>query len=145
MFSSQSNFENALRMNINLDKDELFSFCELGPRKGEISFSSAEFFKTVGDVVLWRKGYPAYHLACVADDAEQRITHVVRGLDLFDATKIHTVLNSRLGFKKPLYYHHRLICDENGKRLAKRHDSKSINKYRQEGLKVSDVRALLGF
>ena len=145
MFSSQSKFENALRMHIKSDKNGLFSFRELGPRKGEISFSSEEFFKTVGDVVLWRKGYPAYHLACVVDDAEQKITHIVRGLDLFEATKIHTVLNSRLGFKKPLYYHHKLICDENGRRLAKRHDAKSIYKYRQEGLKASDVRALIGF
>ena len=145
MFSSHSKFENALRMYINSGENKSFSFCELGPRKGKISFSSEEFSKTVGDVVLWRKGYPAYHLACVADDSEQKITHVVRGLDLFEATKIHTVLNSLLGFKKPLYYHHRLICDQNGARLAKRHDSKSIYKYRQEGLKVSDVRALLGF
>ena len=145
MFSSQSKFENALRMHIKLDKNGLFSFRELGPRKGEISFSSEEFFKTVGDVVLWRKGYPAYHLACVVDDAEQKITHIVRGLDLFEATKIHTVLNSRLGFKKPLYYHHKLICDKNGRRLAKRDDAKSIYRYRQEGLKASDVRALIGF
>ena len=144
IFSPQTKFENALRMHIKLDKNEWLSFCELGPKKGEISFSSEEFSKTAGDVVLWRKGYPAYHLACVVDDSEQKITHVVRGLDLFEATKIHTVLNSRLGFKKPFYYHHKLICDENGRRLAKRNDSKSIYKYRQDGLKASDVRALLG-
>ena len=144
MFSSKVNFDKALRMNIDSSKDESFCFSELGSRKGNISFSSEEFSKTVGDVVLWRGGYPAYHLACVVDDSAQKITHVVRGLDLFDATKIHTVLNSYLGFKKPLYHHHRLICDENGKRLAKRHDSKSIQKYRKEGLKASEVRTLLG-
>ena len=110
-------------------------FCELGPRKGEILFSSEEFSKTVGDVVLWRR------ISCISlgvryDDSEQKITHVVRGLDLFDATKIHTVLNSYLGFQKPFYYHHKLICDEHGRRLAKRHDSKSICKYRQEGLRL---------
>lgn len=139
------NFENVLRMNINVDEDKLFSFNEVGQKKGEISFTSQEFFKTVGDVVLWRKGYPAYHLACVVDDAEQKITHVIRGLDLFNATKIHTVLNACFGFNKPLYYHHQLICDESGKRLAKRDDSKSIQKYRQEGFTAGDVRAILGF
>ena len=144
MLSSKVNFDKALRMNIVSSKDKFFCFSELGSRKGNISFSSEEFSKTVGDVVLWRGGYPAYHLACVVDDSAQKITHVVRGLDLFDATKIHTVLNSYLGFKKPLYHHHRLICDENGKRLAKRHDSKSIQKYRKEGLKASEVRTLLG-
>ena len=144
MFSSKVNFDKALRMNIDSSKDKSFCFSELGSRKGNISFTAEEFSKTVGDVVLWRRGYPAYHLACVVDDSAQKITHVVRGLDLFDATKIHTVLNSYLGFKIPLYHHHRLICDENGKRLAKRHDSKSIQKYRKEGLKASEVRTLLG-
>ena len=37
------------------------------------------------------------------------------------------------------------ICDENGKRLAKRDDSKSIQKYRLEGFKPSEVRAMIGF
>ena len=124
------NFENVLRMHNSFNEDKSFSFCELGPRKGKITFSSEEFSKRVGDVVLWRRGYPAYHLACVIDDSEQKITHVVRGLDLFDATKIHTVLNSLLGLKRPFYYHHKLICDDNGKRLAKRADSKSIQNYK---------------
>ena len=132
-------------MDNSLREDKSYSFCELGPRKGKISFSSEEFSKRVGDVVLWRGDYPAYHLACVIDDSEQKITHVVRGLDLFDATKIHTVLNSRLGLKRPFYFHHKLICDENGKRLAKRDDSKSLQKYRQEGFKASEIKEILGF
>ena len=139
------NFSNVLRMDNSLRKNKSYSFCELGPKKGKISFSSEEFSKRVGDVVLWRRDYPAYHLACVIDDSEQKITHVVRGLDLFDATKIHTVLNSRLGLKKPFYFHHKLICDENGKRLAKRDDSKSLQKYRQEGFKASEIKEILGF
>ena len=139
------NFSNVLRMDNSLRKNKSYSFCELGPRKGKISFSLEEFSKRVGDVVLWRRGYPAYHLACVIDDSEQKITHVVRGLDLFDATKIHTVLNSLLGLKRPFYYHHKLICDDNGDRLAKRADSKSIQNYKQQGFKASDIRAMLGF
>ena len=139
------NFSNVLRMDNSLRKNKSYSFCELGPKKGKISFSSDEFSKRVGDIVLWRRGYPAYHLACVIDDSEQKITHVVRGLDLFDSTKIHTVLNSRLGLKRPFYFHHKLICDENGKRLAKRDDSKSLQKYRQEGFKASEIKEILGF
>ena len=72
-------------------------------------------------------------------------TYVIDDVDLFDATKIHTVLNSRLGFKRPFYFHHKLICDENGKRLAKRDDSKSLQKYRQEGFKASEIKEILGF
>ena len=80
--------EDRKEIKFNLSENKSFSFSELGQRKGEILFSTQEFSKTVGDVVLWRRGYPAYHLACVIDDSEQKITHVVRGLDLFDATKI---------------------------------------------------------
>ncbi len=132
-------------MSLALDEEKIFTFNELGQKKGKISFTLSEFLKTIGDVVLWRKSYPAYHLACVIDDAQQKITHVVRGMDLFEATKIHTVLNTYFGFHKPFYYHHKLICDENGKRLAKRDDSKSIQKYRLEGFKPSEVRAMIGF
>ena len=143
--SSKINFKNVLRMKVDLDEEKIFTFNELGQKKGKISFTSSEFLKTIGDVVLWRKSYPAYHLACVIDDAQQKITHVVRGMDLFEATKIHTVLNTYFGFHKPFYYHHKLICDENGTRLAKRDDSKSIQKYRLEGFKPSEVRAMIGF
>ena len=142
---SKINFNNVLRMRVNLGEEKIFTFNELGQKKGKISFTLSEFLKTIGDVVLWRKSYPAYHLACVIDDAHQNITHVVRGMDLFEATKIHTVLNTYFGFHKPFYYHHKLICDENGKRLAKRDDSKSIQKYRLEGFKPSEVRAMIGF
>ena len=43
MFLSKLNFENVLRMHINLSENKSFSFCELGPRKGEILFSLEQF------------------------------------------------------------------------------------------------------
>ena len=101
---------------------------------------------TVGDVVLGRKatGQIAYHLAAVVDDAEQNITHVIRGQDLFDATKIHVMLQALLDLPTPKYHHHRLIRDENGKRLAKRDDARAIRKYREDGLSPTDIRQLVG-
>ena len=106
----------------------------------------ATLSNTVGEVVLARRltGTAAYHLGCVVDDAAQGITHVIRGQDLFEATQIHVVLQRLLGLPTPFYHHHRLILDETGKRLAKRHDSKAIARYRADGASPEDVRHMIG-
>jgi len=99
----------------------------------------------LGDVVLARRdGFVAYHLAVVLDDAAQGITHVVRGKDLFEATRIHVVLQRLLGLPTPIYHHHRLIRDEAGKRLAKRDDARAIAKYREDGASPADIRRMVG-
>ncbi len=86
----------------------------------------------------------AYHLAVVVDDAAQNVTHVTRGQDLFEATQIHRILQALLGLPTPIYRHHRLILDDNGKRLAKRDDSRAIRKYREEGATPQDIREMVG-
>ncbi len=98
-----------------------------------------------GDVVLSRKDIgTAYHLAVVVDDAFQEISHVTRGEDLLSSTHVHRLLQSLLGFPEPLYLHHELMLDEQGKRLAKRNDSLSISTLRQGGLSPAEVLALIG-
>ena len=100
--------------------------------------------KNIGDVVLARKDIGiSYHLAVVLDDAAQGVTHVTRGEDLFEATKIHVVLQNILGLPTPIYHHHKLIRDETGKRLAKRDDARSIKSYRESGLTVDQVLKLM--
>ncbi|PJI91816.1 glutamyl-Q tRNA(Asp) synthetase [Yoonia maricola] len=101
----------------------------------------------IGDPILRRKDTrdPAYHLACVHDDALQGITHVVRGTDLQDLTPLHVLLQRLLGYDTPLYYHHRLITDESGKRLAKIDKSKALAKYRAEGLTPQDIKHMISF
>ena len=65
-----------------------------------------------GDVVLARKDVPSsYHLAVTVDDAEQGVTLVTRGEDLFEATHIHRLLQALLALPEPRYYHHNLIAD----------------------------------
>jgi glutamyl-Q tRNA(Asp) synthetase len=103
-----------------------------------------EFQRDIGSVVLWRQHYAAYHLACVIDDYAQGITHVIRGADLFESTQIHVLLQHLLGYDTPTYCHHRLITDETGKRLAKRHDAKSIQVYRDQGATPADIRRMVG-
>lgn len=98
----------------------------------------------LGDVVLSRKDIgTAYHLAVVVDDAEQNITHVTRGEDLFNSTHIHRLLQHLLKIPTPVYFHHSLVVDEKGERLAKRCDSKSIASFRSEGLSASDILAMM--
>lgn len=97
-----------------------------------------------GDVVLGRKDVGvAYHLAVVVDDARQNITHIHRGLDLYDATHTQVLLQALLGFPNPVYAHHPLLLDAEGRRLAKRKGSKALRDYRLEGLSVSHLINLL--
>ncbi|MDD9924174.1 MAG: tRNA glutamyl-Q(34) synthetase GluQRS [Boseongicola sp.] len=104
-----------------------------------------ELPSTVGDIVVARKDMgTSYHLSVVLDDADQAVTHVVRGQDLEEATAIHVVLQSLLGLPTPIYHHHRLIRDKTGKRLAKRDDARAIRTYRQDGASPEDIRHMVG-
>lgn len=111
----------------------------------QVAVAPEALIASVGDVVLARRGTgaTAYHLAVVVDDAFQRISHVIRGHDLFDATQIHVLLQDLLNLPRPEYHHHRLIRDENGKRLAKRDDARAISRYRDEGATQDDIRRML--
>ena len=87
-----------------------------------------------GDVVIVRKDAPAsYHLAATLDDAADGVTLVTRGADLFDATHIHRLLQELLGLPVPLWYHHGLLTDESGQKLAKRRGSPSLADRRGSG------------
>jgi len=98
----------------------------------------------LGDQVLGRNEGDAvsYAVASMIDDASQEITHVVRGEDLFDIGTFQVLLQHLLGLPTPTYIHHRLIRDENGKRLAKRDDARAIRKFRGEGMTPDDIRGM---
>lgn len=135
-----------LRLNIRKAVQYL-DINEVSFNEGRETFvkSASEIITLIGDVVLARKDMAAsYHLSIVVDDAEQGITNIIRGEDLREATFIHILLQKLLNFKTPLYLHHRLIRDDQGKRLAKRDDARAIAKYREDGLSPSEIRALIG-
>ena len=147
--------ETALRLNLSAVLDQLattdtqFSFTETGQgpngETGRIDFTPQDAIDTIGDVVLARRDMgTSYHLSVVLDDAAQGITHVTRGQDLFEATKIHVILQRLLGLPTPIYHHHKLIRDENGKRLAKRDDARAIAIFRADGATPDDIRAMVG-
>ncbi len=122
------------------------AFTETGPaHAGRHHLAAAALVDGIGDVVLARRDMAAaYHLAVVLDDAATGVTHVIRGEDLFEATRIHVLLQSLLDLPTPIYHHHALIRDDQGKRLAKRDDARAIAKYRAEGASPQDIRSLVG-
>jgi glutamyl-Q tRNA(Asp) synthetase len=82
----------------------------------------------VGDFVLRRNdGLFTYQLAVVVDDAEQCITHIVRGQDLLNNTARQIHLQHQLGYATPSYRHLPLVLDEHGEKLSKQTLASSIN------------------
>lgn len=98
-----------------------------------------------GDIVLSGKDTPAsYHLSSVVDDACSKITHIVRGRDLFWATSVHRLLQALLGYKAPQYHHHDLVLDDTGKKLSKSNRDTSLAELRQRGVTPDDIRKMVG-
>jgi glutamyl/glutaminyl-tRNA synthetase len=101
--------------------------------------------KDFGDFAVWsRRGgndLPSYQLACVVDDAAMRITEVVRGADLLKSTARQILLYRALGLTPPEFFHCELMNDENGVRLAKRHDALSLRNFRENGTTPEQLRA----
>ncbi len=98
-----------------------------------------------GDVVLARRELPtSYHLAVVLDDALQGVTDVMRGQDLFWATSIHRLLQALLGLPEPTYHHHKLILDEQGRKLSKATQSTSLRQLRAAGATPAEIRRMVG-
>ena len=99
-----------------------------------------------GDVVLARKDVGvAYHLAVVADDALQGVTHVIRGQDLFEAAHVQRLLQALLALPTPVYRHHRLLAGPDGRRFAKRDGAQTLRSLRGSGMTAAGLRREMGF
>ena len=141
--SLRLDMEKALKIH---DRRLYFEETGMGPNGESGIIEIGDMIKNVGDVVLARSQMGAsYHLSIVIDDAEQGITHIARGQDLFEATQIHVLLQQLLDLPTPVYHHHRLIRDNAGKRLAKRNDARAISKYREAGKTPQDIKCMIGF
>jgi glutamyl-Q tRNA(Asp) synthetase len=96
-------------------------------------------------VILGRKETPtSYHLSVVVDDALQGVTDVVRGQDLFWSTSVHRLLQSLLGLPEPRYHHHRLVLDDDGRKLSKSTRATALRELRAQGVTAANIRAIVG-
>jgi glutamyl-Q tRNA(Asp) synthetase len=139
--------EDALRLDVGkaFEDQTPTGFEETGCAPGHHNLDAEVFRHQIGDFAISRREFEtSYHLSVVVDDAAQKVTHVIRGEDLFEATRIHVLLQSLLDLPTPVYHHHRLIRDVQGKRLAKRDDARALSKYRAEGATPANIRRLVG-
>jgi glutamyl-Q tRNA(Asp) synthetase len=109
--------------------------------EGEVAANPAAW----GDVIVARRDTPtSYHLAVVVDDALQGVTNVVRGRDLYHATSVHVLLQTLLGLPSPVYHHHRLITDRDGRKLSKSDGDTALRALRNAGATPDDIRRMVG-
>ena len=112
---------------------------------GEVRFGNDD----IDDLVILRSdGTPVYNLAVVSDDAEMRITHVIRGDDHLSNTPKQVLLYRALGLPEPRFGHVPLILGPDGKRLSKRHGATAVGDYAKEGIlpaAMFNFLALLGW
>jgi len=104
---------------------------------------------TIKDQVMIKSdGFPTYNFACVIDDADMGITHVIRGDDHISNTPKQIIFYDALGFKAPEFGHVPLILGRDRSRMSKRHGATSIREYREAGYlpqAVVNFIALLGW
>ena len=98
--------------------------------RGDVIFENSE----LDDLVILRSdGFPTYNFSVVIDDADMRITHVVRGDDHLNNTPRQLNILSALDLATPEYAHVPMILGADGSRLSKRHGAVSVMDYREAG------------
>jgi len=108
----------------------------------EVKFADAvygEQVKSADDIedfaLLRSDGMPTYHLASCADDADLRISHIIRGQDHLSNTYKHVLIFEAAGYKAPLFAHLPLLVAPDGTKLSKRRHGPvvSVTTYRDAG------------
>ncbi len=113
--------------------------------RGRVAFRT----EVLDDFVLVRSdGLPTYNFACVVDDLEMAITHVVRGDDHISNTPRQLLVYRALGAEPPVFAHASMILGPDGKRLSKRHGATSVEAFGEMGIVpegMVNFLALLGW
>ena len=113
--------------------------------KGRVEFPNAK----LEDVVLLRSdGRPTYNFASPLDDADDRITHVIRGDDHVSNTPKQIRILEALGAPLPVYGHLPNVSGMDGRKLSKRHGAVSVEEFRRDGYvpeALMNYLALLGW
>lgn len=110
--------------------------------RGEITTNVSD----LGDFIIARSfDEPVFHFAVVVDDADEGVTHVIRGGDHISNTARQMLIQRALGFSLPLYAHLPLILDNEHKKLGKRTGAKALTEYRDEGILPDAMLNYLAF
>ncbi|MBV9146608.1 MAG: glutamate--tRNA ligase [Acidobacteria bacterium] len=113
--------------------------------RGDVTFDN----ESVSDLIIVRSsGVPVYNYVVVIDDAEMKITHVIRGDDHLSNTPKQVALYEALGFPVPEFAHLSTILGPDRERLSKRHGATSISQFREMGIlpeALMNYLALLGW
>lgn len=113
--------------------------------RGEVEFSN----EVVSDPIIMRSnGMPVYNYVVVIDDAEMRITHVIRGDDHISNTPKQVAVYEALGLPVPQFAHLSTILGPDRERLSKRHGATSVSHFREMGVlpeALMNYLALLGW
>ena len=103
---------------------------------------ASDLGREMPDFVIRRKdGLDAYQLAVVVDDAEQGVTHVVRGSDLLDSTPRQVCLQQLLGCPTPVYAHLPVIANDQGRKFSKQNHAPPLD----DGRAVDNLLLALRF
>ena len=125
------------------DSHETISFKDLV--RDEVSFEA----HLLGDFSLARAiDEPLYNFAVTIDDAEMKISHVIRGEDHIANTPKQILIQRTLGYPEPQWAHLPLILGSDRSKLSKRHGATSVKEFREAGYlseALVNFLALLGW
>jgi len=110
--------------------------------RGHIEFDTT----LMGDIVIAKDLFlPLYNFACVIDDFEMKISHVIRGEDHISNTPKQILIQEALGFPQPKYAHLPLILGPDRTKLSKRHGAVSVSEYKREGYLSETIVNFIAF
>lgn len=120
-----------------------FEFADL--IRGPIKFAAGAF---KDQVLMKSDGTATYNFACVCDDHDMEVTHVIRGEDHISNTPKQIAIYEALKFKLPEFAHIPLIVAGDRSRLSKRKGAMPLSYYREQGYLAEalfNFLALLGW
>lgn len=88
------------------------------------------------DIILIKKdGYPTYNFAHIVDDAEMKVTHIMRGAEYISSMPNYLALYDALGLKRPKFVSlPHILAPQGNRKLSKRDGAKSVTEYRADGV-----------
>lgn len=126
-----------IRLKVNSSSDRIISFND--QIRGKVEFKEA----LLGDFSIARAiDDPLYHFAVVVDDADMKISHILRGEDHISNTPKHILIYEALGFPLPVFAHLPLILASDRSKLSKRHGDTSAIAYKKDYLPEAMINFL---